>query len=960
MYRLRTFGGLAVEQDGAILDRICAHRKALALLAVLSAQGGAGRERLMALLWPESDAGHARGSLNQTTHWLRRQLGAPDLLLGASELRLNPTHVESDVQRFRQALQAGDSAVAVSQYTGPFLDGFYLDRAPEFERWTESERMELASRYAEVLEQLARDAERRGEATRAATLWRRLQAVDPLNARVALSLMQALETRGDRPAALRHAAVHEALLRDELGIGPDASVAALAERLRALGSSMESPAAPVAQVRLRQTEPPQPGSSPLSCEAAEPVAVDGVRPGGGLVAQSKLEGRADEQVPLPPKRAGTDGPTRPDQEWPPGLGALPHLPQADAAHPNPGPTALLPQVDLAQPNRDQPAPPPVSDRATRVRLGRPAVVGDRAAGPPFRFGRREERGLGASRRRPAVLAGVIAFLVVAGGLIVHLAQTRLDRRTAELAVRGAVQPFASGQLSVAILPFVDLSPDGDHGYIGDGIADELINMLARVEGLRVVARASAFSFRGQPVPAREIAERLNVNHIVEGSVRRVGDRIRIDVRLVDARADHHQWAETYDREIGDIFTIQREIGRRIAERLQARLTPADMRVLATAATQSVTAYEYYLQGRLYFNRFVTEDNERAIGLFRRAIETDPAFGQAWAGLAYALGVKTSWYAEGAHWVDSSFVAAQKAVALGPELAEARAALGYVHFLRRDRGLAAAEYEKALAINSQHTFAINDLAGLRASSGDLREALRLFKRNAALDPLGFVLTLAWPGEIYSLLGYHSEARAAFDHASAMHPHSPAALRWWIGADLRAGSMAEAHDRAARLLTMDSSAYAWARAGDVHLFGQDRATARQYFERAYALYPWAVSFGGRPAALLLGFTLLQSGESERGQQLLAEYRDRALSSVASDLYSYDSRYGLAVVYAIRDDEAEAVRLLREAFALGFRDYWLLTTDPLLENVRGTPEFRQLAAGLRSQIDHVRTYVEREGGP
>ena len=245
MYRLRTLGGFSIERDGATLE-IRVHRKAHALLAVLAAQGSTGRERLMALLWPESDAEHAKGSLKQAIHLLRRWLDAPDLLLGTAELRLNPERIDSDVMHFSLALEDGDAERAVRCYGGAFLDGVHLDGAPEFERWVDGRRGELARKYMGALEQLARVAETRGEHATAVGWWRRLEAADPLDSRVAVNLMLALEASGDRPAAIQHARIHETLVVEEWGLAPDPAVAALAERLRFAGPSRsqlpESPA----------------------------------------------------------------------------------------------------------------------------------------------------------------------------------------------------------------------------------------------------------------------------------------------------------------------------------------------------------------------------------------------------------------------------------------------------------------------------------------------------------------------------------------------------------------------------------------------------------------------------------------------------------------------------------------------------------------------------------------------
>lgn len=231
---LRTFGGLALMREGALFDAAAGHRKALALLAVLAASGdaGIGREKVMALLWPESDAERARGALKQMLHVLRRHLGAPEAIGGTAELRLDRTLVESDVDLFRRALAQGDLEEAVRMYAGPFLDGVHLEATPEFERWVDAERAELEGRYRDALQRLARAADARGEHDRAVGWWRQLQAADRLSGQAAVGLIRALDAGGNRAGALQHARIHEMLLREELDSGPDPAVVALAERLR--------------------------------------------------------------------------------------------------------------------------------------------------------------------------------------------------------------------------------------------------------------------------------------------------------------------------------------------------------------------------------------------------------------------------------------------------------------------------------------------------------------------------------------------------------------------------------------------------------------------------------------------------------------------------------------------------------------------------------------------------------
>ena len=233
MVELRTLGGLSVTRDGAPATGAAAQRKTLALLALLAAVGekGMSRDKLIGLLWPESDADHGRNLLNQACYALRRDLEAHDLVLGVTALRLNPLLLSSDLQAFADAITSRDPARAVAVYSGPFLDGFYLGDAPEFERWVEHERARLAKQYRDALEALATAATRRGDHRAAVGWWRLLSGIDPLSSQAALGLMLALDDAGERAEAVEHGRQYEAFVRRELEVEPAAEVMALAKRL---------------------------------------------------------------------------------------------------------------------------------------------------------------------------------------------------------------------------------------------------------------------------------------------------------------------------------------------------------------------------------------------------------------------------------------------------------------------------------------------------------------------------------------------------------------------------------------------------------------------------------------------------------------------------------------------------------------------------------------------------------
>ena len=218
MLRLRAFGGCFMERNGIRVDDLSG-RKALALLSFLAAVGtrGASRDTMLALLWPESDEERARTSLRQLLHSLRAQLQEPSLFVKRGQLRLNPEKFSSDVADFHASLQKGDLAAAVALYSGPFLDGFYLSGADEFERWLSSERAALAAAAASAMQSLAEQEQANGNSRAAIEIWRRLARLDPLSANATIGLMSALDSIGERAAALQHARDYESMVRSDFG-----------------------------------------------------------------------------------------------------------------------------------------------------------------------------------------------------------------------------------------------------------------------------------------------------------------------------------------------------------------------------------------------------------------------------------------------------------------------------------------------------------------------------------------------------------------------------------------------------------------------------------------------------------------------------------------------------------------------------------------------------------------------
>jgi len=311
-----------------------------------------------------------------------------------------------------------------------------------------------------------------------------------------------------------------------------------------------------------------------------------------------------------------------------------------------------------------------------------------------------------------------------------------------------------------VLPFADLSAEHNQEYFGDGVAEEILNALAKIEGLHVPARTSCFAFRGASVEARDIGRRLGVEAFLEGSIRKAGNRVRITVQLIDARKGSHVWSERFDREIDDIFVIQDEIACSVIRSLGLSLTQREERDLTKRSTTSVEAYEFYLRGRKLFQKWTRQNIGLAREMFQRATEIDPDFAGAWAGLATAH-VHLSGSDSEPH-LEKAREASARALKLDPHLAEAHVAAGQGFSMEKRYADAAKEFERAIELEPTLFDAHYYYARACFKSGDLEKSLRLFEQGQRIRPEDhesvYLVALA-----LTKLGRHDEARRAQERA-----------------------------------------------------------------------------------------------------------------------------------------------------------------------------------------------------
>ncbi|MEO8754900.1 MAG: winged helix-turn-helix domain-containing protein [Casimicrobiaceae bacterium] len=377
------------------------------------------------------------------------------------------------------------------------------------------------------------------------------------------------------------------------------------------------------------------------------------------------------------------------------------------------------------------------------------------------------------------LVGTAAIATVAGsGYRFTLQVERADRPAA------ATPPQAAADKpSIAVLPFVNMSDDAANEYFADGLAEELLNVLAKIRGLRVTSRTSAFSFRGAHVDIAAVARALNVATILEGSVRKSGQRVRITAQLVHAASDSTLWSQTYERDLTDIFAVQDDIAHSVVKELHAALlgeqdaaeaarVSREIAVAVNSRSENMDAYQLYLQGKFFGRRFNADDRAKAIDYLERALQCDPGYASAWAELsdAYLLQADGGLHGSLDKGIALARDAAARALALAPDLGRGHAVMGNIH-MHYDWDWMAAEirYRRALELAPEDADSLADAARLAQRRGRLDESAVLLARLMALDPLnvGAYHTLSVQ---FAVTGRPQEAEAALRKALELNPSS----------------------------------------------------------------------------------------------------------------------------------------------------------------------------------------------
>jgi TolB-like protein/Flp pilus assembly protein TadD len=451
--------------------------------------------------------------------------------------------------------------------------------------------------------------------------------------------------------------------------------------------------------------------------------------------------------------------------------------------------------------------------------------------------------------------------------------------------------------SIAVLPFDNLSRDPDNAYFAEGVQDEILTRLAKVADLKVISRTSTQHFKSSPDDLPQIAKQLGVMNILEGSVQKSNDQVRVNVQLINALTDAHLWAEIYDRKLTDIFVVESDIAKTIADTLQAKLSGSEKAAMLKKPTANPEAYELYLKGKFFWNKRTAADLRRSIDYFNQAIAKDPNYALAYAGLAQSWkllpafngGAPQDCFPEAER-------AARKALALDDTLSDAHAALASLKGLNGfDYAGAITEYERAMQLNpndsTAHQWFANDTL---ANIGQNEREVAVMKRAVELDPLSLIIN--------SNLGW------AYIHA---------------------GRLDDAVAQLRKTVEMDGSFY-YARYGLALALELKGA-----IPEAIAEYQKTISITEDPVPLgMLGRLYAANGRKAEAQKILQQLRQKREQR-------YTAAYCLALVYLGLGDRNEALKWLEEGYRErdGF-NIGPIRIDPLLTPLHGDPRFEALA--------------------
>jgi eukaryotic-like serine/threonine-protein kinase len=506
-------------------------------------------------------------------------------------------------------------------------------------------------------------------------------------------------------------------------------------------------------------------------------------------------------------------------------------------------------------------------------------------------------------------------------------------------------PAAPSKRSIAVLPFKNLGDSKEDEAFSSGITEDITTQLSRISELDVRSQTSAMKYKKSDLGIKEIGRELNVVYILDGSVRRAESKVRISTRLIDTATDKNIWADTFDRDMKEIFAIQSDIAQQIAAALRAKLTPAEKERIEKIPTKDVRAYEYYVKGREYYLRYKKEENEQAVELFKKAIEIDLDYALAHAGLGDTYMQRALRFGLPETWFDRAIEEAQRALSLDPNLSEGYKALGSAYFFGKGwwkKGVEA--FQKAVEANPNSAFVCESLAQAYNNMGESEKAFRLIRKVIALSPAS-AMPCSDMGTMFRGLDDPVRAEEWLKKSLELQPDLDNGHNGLISLYLGLGEYQKAIEQGRTYLSkLPDYPSALRYAGLTELFSGHAEKAQEYYQKS----------GGTPVEL--GYLYWKAGRKDEARKLFQGNLDRLQKQLEQGDESSGLLSSLAAINAIEGNKEEALRWLQKAVDAGSRYYRNISRDPLLENIRDDERFKRIIDDIKAKVAEMRRRVEK----
>lgn len=518
-----------------------------------------------------------------------------------------------------------------------------------------------------------------------------------------------------------------------------------------------------------------------------------------------------------------------------------------------------------------------------------------------------------------------------------------------------------GQISIAVLPFSNFSGNPEDEYFSDGITEDILTLLSQMKDVRVISRTSVMQYKNTNKTVREIAAELNASHILEGSVRKSGNKVRVVAQLIDAVTDAHLWAQTYDKEMTELFDIQSKVAQDIALALEHELSPSEWASINKKPTKNLKAYEHYLKGREFYSQYDKASNDKAIKHFKLALELDTGFALAYAGLGDAMSQKAK-YEQKPILLDSAKLVSQKAIQIDKNCSEGYKALGLAYHYKGDKEKAMEAYQKAVTKNPNNDLAISNIALIHSDKGEFVEGFKWAKKAFDLNPK-HPMALERLSEMTQVVGLEEEAEQLLKEGIKENPEYVAFYKDLCKLYLRQNKLKEAEQLCKKVMDLEpKSKAAPLMMANVHLMEKDFEKAHQYFQQAksYERGPkegrdWEVELG-------LALTELQvsndEGDKVRLKGILQDLDKELVKEPRGDRLFIKS-----IVEASIGETDAAIKTLEAAVDHNFMDVQLIVNNPAFAEAmkKNERELSEIAKRIKKKINKMQIEVKTiKSGP